>query len=74
MPNILDLQGLPEGTRSMAARMMQSDGNCISVLSVVGSGIQASERDSSSKGRKASADVAGGNCISVLSVVTASEM
>jgi hypothetical protein len=77
MPSILDLQGLLE-----AAARMAVGGNCISVLSVVGSmeaarasgqtPSSAGLQTPSSKGEEAAARMAvGGRCISVLSVVNA---
>ena len=64
MSNVLDLQGLPEGTQALAAQMM-AGGSCISLLSVVTQPLAASPEEHAKVGVTPM-----GNCISLLSVTT----
>jgi hypothetical protein len=80
MANVLDLQGLPEGTQALAERMLAA-GSCISVISIAAAqargetatygGLQASS--SAGRGGRAEAAPAAetGWCVSVISYVSA---
>ena len=79
MANILDLQGMPEGSPAAQAGRMLEGGACISVVSYVASQTEAASAPTpTSAGRQASSaggreaaprGVAGGACISVISYV-----
>ena len=61
MPNVLDLQGLPEGVQGLASKLL-SEGACISLLSV------GAQTGTAGSALHADAKVAGDFCISLLSV------